>query len=153
MPLDHMPEGALVIEPGKTPGSAYYAAKWRASADGRQVKRRLGRAWLEPDGAGDWRPRSGRIRSGWLDARRAHIAMAELIERVEDEDRRHAELQAERELRTSTFRELADAWLEHVERVERAKPSTLATYRSVLAEPGAPVPRGVAQASAARASA
>jgi hypothetical protein len=41
-----------------------------------------------------------------------------------------------------TFRSLAHAWLEHLELVQSAKPSTLRDYRSMLAEPGTPYRRG-----------
>ena len=41
-----------------------------------------------------------------------------------------------------TFRALAHAWLEHLELVQSAKPSTLRDYRSMLAEPGTPYRRG-----------
>ena len=48
--------GALVIREHK--GKVFYEAKWR-DATGRQVKRRVGQAWLERDASGKWRPRRG----------------------------------------------------------------------------------------------
>jgi integrase len=42
----------------------------------------------------------------------------------------------------SSFRELAHAWLAHLEAVEDAKPSTLRDYHALLAEPGMPYRRG-----------
>jgi len=41
-----------------------------------------------------------------------------------------------------TFRELAHAWLAHLETVEDAKPSTLIDYRVMLKEPDVPYQRG-----------
>jgi hypothetical protein len=48
--------GALIVRAHK--GTPFYEAKWR---DGRrrQRKRRLGRAWLEPDPRGGWKRRRG----------------------------------------------------------------------------------------------
>jgi hypothetical protein len=40
-----------------------------------------------------------------------------------------------------TFREMARAWLAHLETVEHVKPSTLRDYRSLLAEPEVPYRR------------
>src|SRR4051794_4697902 len=72
MPLAD-PVGSLVVERAKGASAGlFYAAKWRASSDGRQVKRRLGPAWLELDEAGRPAPRRGRVKNGWLDERRAH---------------------------------------------------------------------------------
>ncbi|WP_026911924.1 hypothetical protein [Patulibacter minatonensis] len=51
----------VTVRAGKD-GTPYYEAKWRH--DGRQVKRRLGRAWLDPDGQGGWRKRRGRTPEG-----------------------------------------------------------------------------------------
>src|SRR5690349_20843634 len=52
--------GALIVRAHK--GTPFYEAKWR---DGRkrQRKRRLGRAWLEPDPRGGWKRRRGRSRT------------------------------------------------------------------------------------------
>lgn len=49
--------GALIVRAHK--GTPFYEAKWR---DGRkrQRKRRLSRAWLEPDPRGGWKRRRGR---------------------------------------------------------------------------------------------
>jgi hypothetical protein len=46
-------------------GEPCWEAKWRV--DGRQVKRRLGRAWLVRDADGGWARRRGRPRDGALD--------------------------------------------------------------------------------------
>src|SRR5437660_11932149 len=74
---------------------AFYEAMFRH--DARQVKRRIGRAWLERDEAGGWRRRRGRVPDGFYDERRAHVAAAQIvsvhladaaeIERIEHERR------------------------------------------------------------------
>lgn len=139
-----LPDGSLVVEMGKGPnaGQPFFAAKWRASSDQRQVKRRLGPAWLEADPDGGWRPRRGRPKEGYLDERRAHTEMAQVIEAVELEDETAAERARDAERAKLNFRALAQAWLHHQERVRRVKPSTLRDLQSVLAEPGVPHKRG-----------
>jgi integrase len=133
------PTGALVVVVrGDGP---VYEAKWRRG--GRQVKRRVGPAWLERGAGGkDWRPRRGRMPAGFLDEKRATVRMAELI--AEHEQHERAIEAGERELheRGVTFRELAAEWLDHLERERGAKPSTLSDYRYMLAEPGTPHRRG-----------
>ncbi len=121
-------------------GQAFYEAFWRYG--GKQLKRRLGPAWLDQNATGEWTARKGRVAEGFLDERRAHVAAAELVaayvEQASDQER------AERERRANgvTFREVAHAYLRWLEDVKGAKPSTLADYRSVLAEPGLPYRRG-----------
>jgi hypothetical protein len=103
----------------------------------RQVKRRVGPAWLERGVDGkDWRPRRGRMPEGFLDEKRATVRMAELI--AEHEERERATEAGERERREQgvTFRDLAAEWLDHLKRERGAKPSTLSDYRYMLAEPG-----------------
>jgi len=137
-----IPAGVLVIERSKSdPTSAFYAAKWRASSDARQIKKRLGPAWLDADGR-DWRPRRGRVRDGFLDERRAHAAMAEAITIAEANDAQRVAHEAVRERSGRTFRLLAQTWLHHVEHIKRVKPSTLRDYQSVVGEPGVPHVRG-----------
>ncbi|MTD44851.1 tyrosine-type recombinase/integrase [Conexibacter sp. W3-3-2] len=138
------PAGVLVVEKGKGPnaGQAFYAAKWRASKDQRQVKRRLGPAWLVADPAGRWKPRRGRVQDGFLDERRAHAEMARVIEELELADAHAEDRAADAERAKQTFRALAQAWLHHQEHIKRVKPSTLRDLRSVLAEPGLSKRRG-----------
>lgn len=138
------PPGVLVVERGKGPnsGQAFYAAKWRASKDQRQVKKRLGPAWLVTDPAGGWKPRRGRVQDGFFDERRAHAEMARIIEQAELADAQAGELAAEAERAKQTFRALAQAWLHHQEHIKRVKPSTLRDLQSVLAEPGLARRRG-----------
>ncbi len=122
------------------PQRPYYEVKWRAGA--RQHKRRLGPAWLVQDESGEWVPRRGRIRSGFLDDRAAHARAREVIEETareleEASQRRRAELE-----RPVTVRELAHEWLDWQRHVKKAKPSTLADYEALLREPGTPYRRG-----------
>ena len=74
-PTDPVPTAALIVVEQR--GEVHYEAKFRYG--GRQVKRRIGRAWLTPDGAGGWVPRRGRVADGYLDERRAHVAAAEFV--------------------------------------------------------------------------
>jgi integrase len=135
-PVD--PAGALVVvERGDGP---VFEAKWRRG--GRQVKRRLGPAWLERDGKGGWRSRRGRMAEGFLDEKRATVRMAQV---VAEHDALESEIErGERRRREDgvTFRELAARWLEHLERERGAKPSTLQDYGYMLAEPGTAHRRG-----------
>ncbi|MGO9900109.1 MAG: hypothetical protein ACLP0J_10550 [Solirubrobacteraceae bacterium] len=57
-------------------GLPFYEAKFRH--DGRQVKRRIGPAWVERDQHG-WRKRPGRVPDDAFDERRAHAAAAAAI--------------------------------------------------------------------------
>lgn len=126
MPVDSLPTGSLVVRAHKE--RPFYEAKWRDSRR-KQCKRRLGPAWLDSDGDEGWRRPRGRVRQGYLDERRAHVLMAEAIEQHEEELRRLPEN------REATFEGAAAGWLDHLEHEKRAKPSTLADYRLMLAEP------------------
>jgi hypothetical protein len=119
--------GALVIREHN--GKVFYEAKWR-DATGRQVKRRVGEAWLERDASGAWRPRRGRLDDGCLDKKSAIVEMNRLITE-------HDSLVAVSSACPAvTFDELAAAWLHHVEHVDGIKPSTLKRYRYMLGAPG-----------------
>jgi integrase len=126
MEIDRREAGALVVRAYK--GTPFYEAKWR-DATRRQYKRRLGRAWLEPDPEGGWRKRRGRVRDGFLDEKRAYREMSRLIAEVE------AEQQIAPSKREARFEDAVDVWFEHLEFEKRAKPSTLSGYRSLLAKP------------------
>ena len=121
-------------------GRPFYEAKFRHQ--GRQVKRRIGSAWLERDRNGDWLPRRGRVPEGFLDERRAHVAAARLVDSYLEEDSRRELIERERRVRGVTFREVAHAYLRWLKRVKGAKPSTLRDYACLLAEPGEPHRRG-----------
>jgi len=79
------------------------------------MKRRLGPAWIEHDEGETFRRRRGRAKPGFL-AREATAP--------------------------TTFRRVADSYLEWLEHVRDAKPSTLREHRYLLAEPGSPHRRG-----------
>jgi len=130
--------GALVVVERRD--GPVFEAKWRR--DGEQVKRRLGRAWLDRGPGGAWRARHGRLPDGFLDLRRATVLMAETI--AEHDAQRNEVERIERERREAgvTFREVAREWLVQLEKEQGAKPSTLQDYGYMLAEPGTPHRRG-----------
>lgn len=120
--------GALIVVERES-GPLYYA-KWRDSTR-RQVKRRLGSAWVERDSEGGWCKRRGRANDGFLDEKAAIVEMRRLI------DEHEAELAKPRPKRYATFEEAAADWLHRLEHIDGAKPSTLADYRLMLAPPDA----------------
>ncbi len=123
-------------------GEVYWEVSWRhkaADETTRQVKRRVGRAWLDPDGEGGWVKRRGRAPETHLDRRRASVAADELVRQVDEYLLREAAGDLPEEV---TFRELAHAYLEWLRDVRGAKPSTVRVYEYVLAEPGTPHKRG-----------
>lgn len=125
--VDAQDKGALLIREYK--GRPFFEAKWRDLMRA-QRKRRLGRAWVERGDDGKWVPRRGRVRGDWLDERRAYARMVEVIAEHETDL-----LMVTPPQRVAGFNNAADAWLVHVETEKRIKPSTLAGYRSLLAQP------------------
>lgn len=121
------PNGALVVRTYKE--TPHYEAKWR-DPSGTQLKKRLGKAWLERGPDGGWLPRRGRVRPGFLDEHRAYLEMARVIEESEDVRSRTTP-----EQRGATFDDAAAAWLEYVQYEKRVKPTTLARYQSMLRPP------------------
>ncbi len=118
----------------------FWYAKW--SRNGRPVIRALGRAWVESDGNGGWRRRRGRAPEGVLTEAMAAERMLALV-REHDAEQTLLERDAEgRRWRGVTFRELAVEYLEWLEHVKGAKPSTLRDHRLLLAEPGQAYRRG-----------
>jgi integrase len=109
-------------------GGPVYFAKWRDST-GRQVKKRLGPAWVERGPDGEWRRRHGRVPDDVLEERAAVVAMSSAIATHE------ASLAEPRTDRRATFADAAATWLHHLEHVDGAKPSTLADYRYMLSSP------------------
>jgi hypothetical protein len=122
-----------------------YEAGWRhREPDGAltTMKRRLGPAWLERDKAGAFRRRRGRPRAEVLDEHAATVAKDRLVREIESELASRAAAAEHAAQACVTFRDVAHAYLEWVERVRGAKPSTLRDHRYLLAEPGAPRRRG-----------
>ena len=118
----------------------FWYAKW--SRNGQPVIRALGRAWAEPDGNGGWRLRRGRAPEGVLTEAEAAVRMMAL---VRDHDAEQALLEQdadERRRRGIAFRELAGEYLDWLEHIKGAKPSTLRDHRLLLAEPGSAYRRG-----------
>ena len=119
----------------------FYEAKFRYR--GRQIKRRIGPAWLERDpDTGGWRRHRGRLAEGSYDERAAHVAAAQLVDEYVDELAASERDEHERRSRGVMFREVAHAYLRWLKDVAGAKPSTLRDHRNVLCEPGVPHKRG-----------
>ncbi len=118
-------------------GQPFYEAKFRHN--GRQIKRRIGPAWLERDpDTGDWRRHPGRVGEGAYDERAAIVAAAQLVDAHVAEAANAARVEMERRTRGVTFREVAQDYLRWLEDVRGAKPSTLRDHAYVLGEPGIP---------------
>jgi integrase len=131
----------LLVEKLKN-GDPVWAVKWR-SPHGTRPRRRMASAWLAAKRDGSWKPRQGRPVDGALSEFQARRRMPDFVREIEQQradERERAALEAAG--KGPTFRELAHAWLEYVEFVRNAKPSTLRDYRSMLAEPNAPYRRG-----------
>jgi hypothetical protein len=121
-------------------GEPYWETKWRV--DGRQVKRRLGRAWSVRNSGGGWTRRPGRPRDGALDERAAHARSVQAIDHVGEEVAERLWREREAAERPVTVRDLGREWLEWLRDVKRAKPATLRDHQTHLREPGTPYPRG-----------
>jgi integrase len=101
-------------------GGRFYDVYFRLN--GRQVKRRVGPAWVK---AG--KPRRGRPQDGYLDVAAAHDRARRIVaEHVASAQPQQA---------GPTFREIAHEYLRWLEQVKGAKPSTLADHGYALAEP------------------
>jgi integrase len=138
------PSSWLVVTTTRA-GELVYEAGWRhQSTDGsaRTMKRRIGRAWLERADSGELRRRRGRPKSGFFDEHAAIVAKAQLIRDVEDELTRRATEKQATASAPVTFRRIAHAYLDWLERLKGAKPSTLRDHRYLLAEPDAQHRRG-----------
>jgi hypothetical protein len=82
--------------------------KW--SRAGAPVVRALGKAWVESDGAGGWRPRRGRPRDGALTEAQAAERMLQLVRKHHEEQLLLEHDAEERRRRGLTFREVARAY-------------------------------------------
>lgn len=118
----------------------FWYGKW--SRNGQPVIRALGRAWVELDGDVGWHRKRGRPPEGVLTEAMAAERMLALV-REHDAEQTLRERDAEERRRQGvTFRELAGGYLDWLEQVKGAKPSTLRDHRLLLAEPGQAYRRG-----------
>lgn len=133
------PTASIIIREHR--GQPFYEAKFRH--DGRQVKRRIGPAWLERDpDAGGWRKHRGRIAEGAYDERAAHVAAAKLVSEYIEQAADVERAEQERRSQGASFREVARAYLRWLKDVRGAKPSTLRDHEYVLGDPGQPYKYG-----------
>jgi integrase len=133
------PSANIVIREHR--GQPFYEAKFRYQ--GRQIKRRIGPAWLERDpDTGGWQRRRGRLAEGAYEERGAHVAAAKLVDEYVAGAADLERTERERRSRGATFRAVAHDYLEWLQDVMGAKPSTLRDHRSVLCEPNVPYKRG-----------
>lgn len=128
--LDGGAEGRGFLHVRAYKGKPFYEARWR-DLNRTQRRRRLGAAWVERDSAGEWVPRRGRIRRGFLDERRAYPLMASVIEAHDEKLRLDEPSRPE-----ALFPEAVDTWLVYLKTEKRIKPSTLVGYERLLARPG-----------------
>lgn len=135
--IERQPAAALVVR--EHGGIPYYEAKFRI--DGRQVKRRIGEAWLERRDHG-WQPRRGRVQPGCYDDRGAHVRAAEIVSQTVKEEAARHQLEQEHRNRGVTFRDLARDYRRWLQAEYGAKPATLRDHDYLLAEPGRPHQRG-----------
>lgn len=121
------PSASIIIREHR--GQPFYEAKFRHG--GRQVKRRIGPAWLERDPeTGGWRKHRGRVAEDAYDERAAHVAAAKLVSEYVEQATHIERIERERRSQGATFREVAHAYLCWLEDVRGAKPSTLAGHRA-----------------------
>ena len=133
------PSASIVVREHR--GQPFYEAKFRYQ--GRQIKRRVGPAWLERDpDTGGWRRHRGRVAEGAHDERGAHVAAARLVDEYVSGSVALEHAEQERRARGATFREVAHNYLRWLEDVAGAKPATLRDHKNVLSEPGVPHKRG-----------
>jgi integrase len=138
------PTPHVVIRAGAD-GAPYYEVKWISNVrPGRQMKRRLGPAWLERDGDG-WAKRAGRPTGDFLDLRRTTVRAEAMVREVEASLTDEARERRRRDALPLTFRGVAHEWLEDMRNVARVKPATIRDYETLLREPGAKHRRGAGQ--------
>jgi integrase len=146
MPSERLlPAASLVLR--EQGGRIFYEAKFRH--EGEQVWRRVGPAWLEHDpqlsfgsAKRHYRPRRGRMPAGYFDERAAHVRAAEIVARYVEAAENVERIERERRSAGVTFREVAHAYLDWMETIRNAAPSTLQQHRYDLAEPDVPHRRG-----------
>jgi integrase len=142
--MANAPNANLVVR--EHGGCPFYEAKFRHR--GRQVKRRIGPAWLDrdPDAEG-WLPRRGRVPDGSFDERAAIVAAARIADAYVAEAADSERVERERRMHGVTFREVAQAYLRWLADVAGAKPATLRDHGYVLGEPGRQYKRGTGTTS------
>jgi integrase len=138
-------------------GRAFWEVAFKSGE--REIKRRIGVAWLVPAGnanakangktyrAGKWVERQGRPKGDALtyDTARERVPAiladfaAAKVSAVAEAEALRVEVE-----RPRTFRELAHDWREYLDR-KGTKPSTLVGYDAMLSEPGTPYRRGRGQ--------
>jgi hypothetical protein len=131
----------LVVE--REDGHAYYA-KWRH--DGRQVKRRIGPAWIVRGDAAKagrrrtrhdgWIKRRGNVGESYLCEDEAVALIPGLIAEHEAEQKRASDKWAKEAEREIMFDEIAEAWLAHRIAVVGIKRTTRNDYETMLLRPG-----------------
>ncbi len=136
--MQSTPSPSLVIREHNS--QPFYEAKFRH--EGRQVKRRIGAAWLERDDAGQWRRRRGRVPDDAFDERRAHAYAAAIVAAFVSDAATAERRERDRQAAGVTFRELASGYVVWLREVKGAKPATLRDHGYVLAEPDTPYKRG-----------
>jgi integrase len=144
-PPDSSPPASWLVVGIARNGEPVYEAGWRHRLpDGRlrTMKRRLGPAWLEPEETGALRRRRGRPKPGFLDEHAAVVAKDRLVREVERELLERAAAAERTANAPPTFRAVARAYVDWLERVHGAKPATLRDHRYLLAEPGSAHRRG-----------
>ena len=127
----HLPTPQVVVR--ASGDKAFYEVKFYFQ--GRQIKRRIGRAWLRSDGHGGWVRRPGRVAADSFDERTANIEAQRVVEQFVADWSERDRIAAERAAMGVTFREVARGYLDWMQTVRGARPSTLRAHRSLLAEP------------------
>jgi integrase len=110
MPTEH-PSAAVFLR--EHDGRQFFEMKFRHQ--GRQVKRRIGPAWVSP----------GRVRRGFYDRQRAHVAADRIV-------REHVAQAARPKVPEATLSEIGVSYLAWLEQVRGAKPATLKDHHSVI---------------------
>jgi hypothetical protein len=127
-PRRHPGDDVRISEPNATgrpfirqrASGPYWYAKW--SRNGERVVRALGRAWVEPDGKGGWRPNRGRPPADRLTHAQAAEKMLQLVKAHHSEQTAIEQDAEECQRRGITFRDLARGYLRWFSDVKNTKP-------------------------------